>query len=243
LHRFVEPQQLRTPGFHKLLEQQAFRFGSAFLMPSSWLKELWAPTLDAFLALKARWKVSIAAMISRSEDLGVVNADQAQRLWINYNRRQWRKSEPLDDKLIPEEPRIIKRCLELLLEDRTKTRDQILLDLNLNSRDVEQLAGLPSGFLSNNHGDVFVMTRSRSRASGKRSRRGCRSVWSSTQTVVQNRAVIRCPTLRALTRLVAGVLRALRRSLPIFTTLTEFGTTTSCHSINASDKPTCKSTT
>ncbi len=161
LHRFVEPQQLRTPGFHKLLEQQAFRFGSAFLMPSSWLKELWAPTLDAFLALKARWKVSIAAMISRSENLGVVNADQAQRLWINYNRRQWRKNEPLDDKLIPEEPRIIKRCLELLLEDRTKTRDQILLDLNLNSRDVEQLAGLPSGFLSSNHGDVFVMPRTR----------------------------------------------------------------------------------
>jgi len=161
LHRFVESPQLRIPGFHKLLEQQAFRFGSAFLMPTSWLKELWAPTLDAFQALKSRWKVSIAAMISRSEDLGVITADQAQRMWINYNRRQWRKNEPLDDKLLAEEPRLIKRCMELLLEDRTKTREQIVLDLNLNAQDIEQLSGLPRGFLTNTQGDVLVMYRAR----------------------------------------------------------------------------------
>ena len=161
LHRFVESPQLRIPGFHKLLEQQAFRFGSAFLMPTSWLKELWAPTLDAFQALKSRWKVSIAAMISRSEDLGVITADQAQRMWINYNRRQWRKNEPLDDKLLAEEPRLIKRCMELLLEDRTKTREQIVLDLNLNAQDIEQLSGLPRHFLTNTQGDVLVMHRAR----------------------------------------------------------------------------------
>jgi Zn-dependent peptidase ImmA (M78 family)/DNA-binding XRE family transcriptional regulator len=149
LHRNVHPRQLANPKVHKILEWQAFRFGSAFLLPSgSFLSELWSPTLDAFRSLKERWKVSIGAMAKRCEELGVIDEDQAKRMWMNYGRRGWRTEEPLDDRLPVEKPRLLRRSIELLVDERVKTREQILLDLPYAQTDIEELTGLPRGYLS-----------------------------------------------------------------------------------------------
>ena len=132
---------------HSRLEWQAFRFASAFLLPpKSFLSELWAPTLDAFRSLKERWKVSIGVMIKRCEELGVINDKQAQRLWINYARRGWKKQEPLDDSIAREAPRMLRRGLELLIWEGIRTKQQILDDLWYNPRDLEDLICLPVGF-------------------------------------------------------------------------------------------------
>ena len=147
LHSSVRAQGL--PERHKQLEKQAFRFASAFLLPTqSFMAELWAPTLDSFRSLKERWKVSIGVMIKRCEELGVINEIQAQRLWVNYSRRGWRKNEPLDDMIPQENPRLLRRSFELLIEERIKTRSQILLDLPYSSSDIEELAGLPFGYFN-----------------------------------------------------------------------------------------------
>lgn len=155
LHRHVRPKQFANTRNYKILEEQAFLFASAFLLPaSSFNAELWMPTLDAFRSLKERWRVSIGAMIKRSNELGLLTDSEAKRMWINYGRRSWRGVEPLDDRLQPEQPRLLRRSFELLIQERIKTREQILLDLPFAVGDIEELAGLPRGFLT---GDVYEM--------------------------------------------------------------------------------------
>lgn len=149
LHRNVQSRQVANGKVHRILEWQAFRFGSAFLLPSSsFMNELWSPTLDAFRSLKDRWKVSIGAMTKRCEELGMIDEEQARRMWMNYGRRGWRTEEPLDDRIPVEKPRLLSRSIELLINERVKTREQILVDLPYAQPDIEELTGLPRGYLS-----------------------------------------------------------------------------------------------
>ena len=149
LHRGVDPAATKSARIHSLMEHQGHRFASAFLLPETgFTRELYAASLDGFLALKPRWKVAVAAMIMRTEDLGIVTESQARRLWINMSRRRWRKEEPLDDRLVPEQPRLLRRSIEMLIESGVKTPSQIVQDLCLGTQDIEALANLPTGALS-----------------------------------------------------------------------------------------------
>lgn len=160
LHRTVENKRLNTKAENKIIENQAFEFAGALLMPSGpFLDELYAPTLDAMVALKDRWKVSVAAMIKRCEHLGVIDRDGAQRLWINYTRRGWRKSEPLDGKLEKERPRVLRRSVELLLSEKVQSISQILGATGLNPRDIEELCDLDTGILSDEATDAKATPR------------------------------------------------------------------------------------
>jgi Zn-dependent peptidase ImmA (M78 family)/DNA-binding XRE family transcriptional regulator len=155
LHRRVDRKRVNSKTDWKLLEQQAHRFAAAFLLPAkSFVDELWAPTLDAMLSRKERWKVSIAMMIVRCEHLGLINQDQAKRLWINYNRRGWRGDEPLDNEIKFEEPRILRRSFEALTDEALKTKDQIVEDLSLPVREIEELSSLPMGYFSGKQAEV-----------------------------------------------------------------------------------------
>ena len=149
LHRHVDPAKLRHPIYFKLVEEQAHRFASAFNLPAQgFADQLWYPSLDAFLALKPHWKSSIAAMIVRCVQLDILSEEQARRMWIAMNRRGWRKQEPLDDRMTPEQPRLLRRSFELLVDEGIKTTDQILTDLSLGSFDIESLACLERGYLT-----------------------------------------------------------------------------------------------
>lgn len=157
LHRQINVATLRNPAQFKLIEEQAHRFASAFNLPATgFAEQLWTPTLDAFLALKPHWKVSIGAMIVRCRQLQILTEEQARRSWINMSRRGWRVCEPLDDRLVPERPRLLRRCFELLVKERIKTPDQIVADLTMNPHDIESLACLDVGFLSGESGEGAV---------------------------------------------------------------------------------------
>lgn len=148
LHRRINPALLNQNACFKLVEAQANRFASAFLLPaSSFGSEFYAPSLDAFRSLKQRWGVSISAMIMRSSQLGLINEEQQKRLWMNMARRKWKAKEPLDDILEPEAPRFLKRCLETLLDRRIMTPQELSFQLGIPARDIERLAGLPPGRL------------------------------------------------------------------------------------------------
>jgi Zn-dependent peptidase ImmA (M78 family)/DNA-binding XRE family transcriptional regulator len=161
-HRHVTRRQISSAAVHKQIEAQAFRFASAFLLPAtSFTRELWAPTLDAFISLKERWKTSVGVMIRRCEELDIIDEQETRRMWINYNRRGYKKVEPLDDRLPVESPRLLRRSFDLLIEAGVKTREQILLDLPFAPTDIEELAGLPRGYLSGLYGDAAAMPRLR----------------------------------------------------------------------------------
>jgi len=139
---------------HRLTEHQAFRFASAFLMPAeSFGSDVWMTALDPLLSLKERWKVSVGAMIKRCDDLGMLDESHARRLWITYNRR-WRKQEPLDDSIAFETPQLMKRCFDLLIESKIKSKAEILHDLPFSQRDIETLMNLPESYLNENFGEV-----------------------------------------------------------------------------------------
>jgi Zn-dependent peptidase ImmA (M78 family) len=139
---------------HSLIEQQAYRFASAFLMPAdSFRADVWMTSLEALLSLKERWKVSVKAMIMRCSQLGMVEEDQARRLWISYNRR-WKSAEPKDDTIPFEAPRLMKQCFDMLVESNIKTRSQILHELPYSQRDIETLMNLPEGYFDEDFGNI-----------------------------------------------------------------------------------------
>ncbi|MGY4572970.1 MULTISPECIES: helix-turn-helix domain-containing protein [Bradyrhizobium] len=167
-HRKVDRRRLKNTSDWKLLEEQAHRFAAAFLLPSkTFVEELWAPTLDGMLARKERWKVSVAMMIVRCETIGLLNQDQTKRLWINYNRRGWRGEEPLDNLLKFEEPRVLRRGFEALVDENVRSRDQIIDDLCLPTREIEQLSALPTGYLAGGRADVKAFPKLKSAPSAE----------------------------------------------------------------------------
>lgn len=99
----------------RLQEEQANRFGSAFLLPrESFLAEcprrlVW----PHFLELKIRWKVSLAALIRRARDLGVFSDDTYRRAVVQLNKK-WGYNEPYEPEM--ERPTILPQSMRLLAQ-------------------------------------------------------------------------------------------------------------------------------
>jgi Zn-dependent peptidase ImmA (M78 family) len=157
LHHGLKATALNISGDFKEIERQAFYFAGAFLMPAeSFSAEVWSPSLNTFVALKERWKVSIGAMTMRCENLGMLSEEYKRRLWKYYSARGWRRSEPLDDLLEPESPRLLSRSVRLLVEEQVRTREALLSDFRLYGPDVESLCGLPRGYMTSPSADVVT---------------------------------------------------------------------------------------
>lgn len=58
-------------------------------------------------------------MVSRASQLGMLNEEEAKRLWINLGRRGWRQREPLDD-LPCEKPRLLAKVADALIRNKIK---------------------------------------------------------------------------------------------------------------------------
>ena len=158
LHRGLEPKVLNNSADFREIERQAFDFAGAFLMPAeSFPAEVWTPSLNAFLALKERWKTSIAAMIKRCAKLHMLSEEYERRLWKHYSSRGWRKSEPLDDRLVVENPRLLSRSVRLLVEENVRDRKALLSEFRLHGPDVEALCRLGGGYMTADSTDVISL--------------------------------------------------------------------------------------
>ena len=128
------------------IERQANYFAGAFLLPrKSFPQEVLSTSINYFLELKSRWRVSVQAMVYRCKDLGLLNKNQVAYLWRQLGKM--RTSEPLDDAFEPERPTLLSAALNMLIENGVQTRAQILDTLKLNHSDIEQLCGTSVGFL------------------------------------------------------------------------------------------------
>ncbi|MFE7561087.1 XRE family transcriptional regulator [Kitasatospora sp. NPDC057500] len=85
------------PGDGRLQEQQADRFAAEFLMPHHKILTELKPSIDLpkLRALKARWGVSMAALIRRALSLGVISEWQYRNLMIEMSALGYRTSEPV----------------------------------------------------------------------------------------------------------------------------------------------------
>jgi Zn-dependent peptidase ImmA (M78 family) len=96
------------------LEREANRFAAELLMPHEAMRaEMRSPvTLASLATLKARWGVSIQALIVRARDLEVISERQYRYLFEQIGLRGWRTREP---GAIPlEKPRALRKMAELL---------------------------------------------------------------------------------------------------------------------------------
>lgn len=129
------------------LERQAHLFAGAFLLPAeTFAAEVSFPSLDSFLAIKPRWKTSIAAMMMRCKQLQIIDDVYSVRLWKNYSARGWRKGEPLDATMDFESMRLLPRAVKMVVESANVSRNALLERLGLAAGDAASLCSLPEGY-------------------------------------------------------------------------------------------------
>lgn len=105
--------QLRSNIDPKRAEDEAHRFAGALLVPAeSAISELIPPvTLRSLGFAKARWGISIQALIKRCLDLNIIDSARRDSLEKQISARGWRKTEPVE---VPaENPKLLRRLIEI----------------------------------------------------------------------------------------------------------------------------------
>ena len=130
------------------MEKQAHRFAGALLLPAeTFATEVRVPTnLDNLLIVKQRWGSSVAAMMMRLHALGLLRDEEKLALFKRRSARWGSKAEPGDDKWAPEEPRLLRRTIELLVGENVLSPEDIPRFIGLSPRDIEKLCGLRDNY-------------------------------------------------------------------------------------------------
>lgn len=117
LHQEISEDSELDDETFDIVESQAWRFAGAFMLPAkSFLSEIYSVSIDALVILKEKWGVSIAAMIRRLLDIGVINDAQRKNLIIQLRLKRWSKQEPGDDRP-REKARLIHRAATFLSDN------------------------------------------------------------------------------------------------------------------------------
>ncbi|MCI5739677.1 MAG: ImmA/IrrE family metallo-endopeptidase, partial [Ruminococcus sp.] len=157
LHEWSEDIEDITKEEFKRKEREANDFAAAFLLPEEMFRkdaERGPQTITYYKQLKKKWKVSIAAMIRRSEKLGIITTDDYQKLIRVMQRRGLRKEEPLDDIFITASPALLKTSVIMLLQENVFSPTEFMEELShsyglsINATEVEYLLDLPTGTLA-----------------------------------------------------------------------------------------------
>ncbi len=148
LHSGITKEELENKELLDKIEKEANMFASAFLLPrEEFSNEVLALSLDHFVNLKARWKVSIAAMIYRCKELGIFNDSQVLYLRKQISLKKWRTIEPLDNFIAIEKPKLLSNAIKLLIVNSLQTKDQINKGVNIPKQDLLVLSNLPLDYL------------------------------------------------------------------------------------------------
>jgi Zn-dependent peptidase ImmA (M78 family)/transcriptional regulator with XRE-family HTH domain len=112
------------------IEREAYLFGAEFLFPEDALRaELLRPVTLAKLAeLKARWGVSMSAILYRARELGIVTDRQHKYLRMHMAKRGWTKSEPVE--IAIEAPRALQYMADLIYRD-DRSHQALAVDAHL----------------------------------------------------------------------------------------------------------------
>ena len=144
LHQNISSDVFLSKADFERIEKQAWRFAKSFLMPPAiFSAEVGCPTLNRFIALKKRWRVSISAMIMYCHDLELIDDARKQYFFREMTRMHIRKEEPLDSELPVEQSALLKDAEELLVDSQIFTRTKLFELSRLNIGDYCEMIGLP----------------------------------------------------------------------------------------------------
>ncbi len=160
LHRGLSQAEFEAD--FELIENQAFRLASAFLLPATAFPlEVKSPTLAGFLALKERWRCSIKAMIKRCADLNIIDSQMATQLYKNYSFKRWNSGEPMDKEWPKPQPQLLSHAIRSLVEGGVRTKADLLeTEFVIPAHDVESLTSLPEGWFAKD-GEIVQLQISR----------------------------------------------------------------------------------
>lgn len=154
LHYWAEDTSALSKEEYKAIENQANEFASAFLLPkNSFLKDLIYPTnLEFYIELKKKWRVSIGAMMIRAYKLNAISYNQYQYMVKQASKKGWRTKEPLDDELKLPRPILIRKSIEMLIENDVFTKRRLVEEIHNSSisisrNEIEFLLGLDKDYL------------------------------------------------------------------------------------------------
>lgn len=148
LHSGITDEELQDKQILDKIEREANMFASAFLMPrEEFANDVLAMSLDHLTNLKARWKVSIAAIIYRCVELGIFNESQGLYLRKQLSIKKWRTVEPLDDVIKVEQPQLLASAIKIMLDNEIQSKNQMRENINIPKKDLLELSNLPDDYL------------------------------------------------------------------------------------------------
>ena len=158
LHGGVTQTDIEDKKELQRIEDEANRFASSFLLPrDSFLRDIRSTSLNSFLPLKKKWKVSIQAMVYRCKDLDLFSDSQMIYIQKQISARRWRKAEPYDDEWPCEEPIVLNKSINMLINRGDYTKDGFVDVLRFPASDIEEMCSLPIGFLRETNSDKPII--------------------------------------------------------------------------------------
>lgn len=130
-------------------------FACAFLLPKETFFEDLANVneINDYVELKKKWIVPISAMVLRAYQLEVINYKKYMYLMREMEKQGWLKKEPLDENIKATSPALLKKSVEMLIDNKVMTREGLVetvadSGISLYADDIEMLLGLKEGMLS-----------------------------------------------------------------------------------------------
>ena len=165
LHPWSEDLETIDKEEFKKRETQANIFASAFLLPTDAFSRdiaVYNTNLSYYAKLKAKWNVSIKAMIYRAQQLGAISPSQYQYMMRIYSKNGWQKNEPGD---APFEMKnsLLQEAVMILLNNKVLSPEGFMWTIKrkgveLYSDDVEELLNLPKDMLKNKDGKPKLLS-------------------------------------------------------------------------------------
>ena len=154
MHPWSEELDYVSKEEFKLRERQANMFASALLLPRETFTrdvEAYPTDLAYYQFLKKKWKCSMAAMMYRAHELGIVTDNQFQYMMRQYSKKGYRNGEPDDIPYYLNE-NMFQGAIDLLFEEKIFTPKTLMAffkrhSVTLYPKDLEELLHLREGTL------------------------------------------------------------------------------------------------
>ena len=126
------------------IEREAQEFANELLIPSREIKpHLVKLNLEKLADLKRYWKVSMAAILYKAREMGMLTANQAKYLWMQMAAKGYKKQEPIE--IEGDNPTLLREIIDAYIEDMgyDKTELAKILYLSEDEFDVNYLGAKP----------------------------------------------------------------------------------------------------
>jgi len=115
------------------IEEQAFRFAAEFLMPErDILMDLDNLNLPKLANLKRYWRISMAALLKRADELETIKPNQVRYLWAQMSKAGYKTNEPIELDVSGERPHLLYELIEAHQNDLGYTIEDLRMLIPLN---------------------------------------------------------------------------------------------------------------